>query len=367
MMILSIGGLIHSNGFKVSETIYEGCSEEFLKYKIVSGNFYEAKVDDSKRNYFRYKNCVDAVPFSFFTEAAPKMCSVKFPHIDEIPFFTSGFKNMGEALLKGRKIAIEGGPCLFGTNEVVAVVKLKGGLSFSFDYNTGKSYEKFHEGETFPSFLEEKGDMVEDIDFISYKEGITSQEYDSILYLFEAAYVLDAVLVIPLPDMSYVKYLKAVLQTVDLGIRESVIDKFREVTYTITDMYIEFIRYLSSSYPKVEYYIVHERNQELLRKYYENRAPHIERNRVIRTITGIPCKLESIKDYISMPALPYYLFGIRDILEIDSLDETDSYRKCRKAHKQYINLSCILYPERLSSDNKNTIFNAERKYKEYVY
>ena len=59
-----------------------------------------------------------------------------------------------------------------------------------------------------------------------------------------------------------------------------------------------------------------------------------------------------------MPALPFYLLGIRDILEIDSVDETDSFRKCGKAHKGTINLSCILYPEKLSADGKNTVYHA---------
>ena len=67
-----------------------------------------------------------------------------------------------------------------------------------------------------------------------------------------------------------------------------------------------------------------------------------------------------------MPALPFYLLGIRDILEIDSVDETDSFRKCGKAHKGTINLSCILYPEKLSSDGKNTVYHANQEFKEYL-
>ena len=67
-----------------------------------------------------------------------------------------------------------------------------------------------------------------------------------------------------------------------------------------------------------------------------------------------------------MPALPFYLLGIKDILEIDSVDETDSYRKCARAHKGIFNLSCILYPEKLSADGRNTVYHAEQEYKDYL-
>ena len=73
-----------------------------------------------------------------------------------------------------------------------------------------------------------------------------------------------------------------------------------------------------------------------------------------------------IQDYITMPALPYYLWGITDIIQIDSLDETDSYRKCAKLHKGVLKLYGMLYPERLSGDGENTIFYAPMEYKEYL-
>ena len=65
------------------------------------------------------------------------------------------------------------------------------------------------------------------------------------------------------------------------------------------------------------------------------------------------------------PLVPY-LLGIRDILEIDSVDETDSFRKCGNAHKGTINLSCILYPEKLSADGKNTVYHAKQEFKDYL-
>ena len=66
-----------------------------------------------------------------------------------------------------------------------------------------------------------------------------------------------------------------------------------------------------------------------------------------------------------MPALPYYVFGSKYILEVNSMDETDSYRKCRKAHKNEVVMGCILFPELLSGDGENTIYCTTLEYKEY--
>ena len=102
-----------------------------------------------------------------------------------------------------------------------------------------------------------------------------------------------------------------------------------------------------------------------MKLYEEKRAPFIERNKILKSLTSNDAKLESIKDYISMPALPYYIFGSENILEVNSMDETDSYRKCRKAHKSVLSLSCILFPELLSRDGENTIYCTDLEYKDY--
>lgn len=125
------------------------------------------------------------------------------------------------------------------------------------------------------------------------------------------------------------------------------------------------IEQMRTLYQSVRCEVVHARDKQLCEKYYEARSPYMERNKVIRNLTAIPEKLESVKDYVSMPALPFYLFGINNVIEVDSMDETDSFRKCRKAHKGALNLSCILFPELLSTDMVHTIFDAPWDRKEY--
>ena len=53
-------------------------------------------------------------------------------------------------------------------------------------------------------------------------------------------------------------------------------------------------------------------------------------------------------------------------MQVDSVDETDSGRKCNKIHGKDMELIQILYPEYLSSDGKHTIYNAALEYKDYL-
>lgn len=67
-----------------------------------------------------------------------------------------------------------------------------------------------------------------------------------------------------------------------------------------------------------------------------------------------------------MPALPYSLYGITDAIQVDSLDELDSYHRCRRAHRRVPNLVWMFYPKRLSKDGEHTIFQAAQAYIEYL-
>ena len=74
----------------------------------------------------------------------------------------------------------------------------------------------------------------------------------------------------------------------------------------------------------------------------------------------------AVYDYVSYPAMPYYFWGIKNILQVDSVDEVNSMEKCAKVHKKELNIIGILYPEIISKNGVDTIFNAERKHKNYV-
>lgn len=367
-MITNLKELLSRTHTLIEETPYDKKQEEMLDYSIVSGDFYDIKPNCLGEKKIRFKNTVNISDFEGIIKRVPALAQADFPDKEQIPYFTANLKKLQEALKENRKVAVEGGPCLFGAHEVDVEIVLKNGTTCFFDYCTGKRYGKSgkYSEENMENFIKEHMEEIDQLLFHDKKKGLTHQEYDSILCVFEAAEALGAPAVIPLPDMSYIKYLSAVLSDFPEEKREQILKDFRKVSWRISDLYIELIHSLEIRYPAVNCVIVHERDVESCRCFFEERAPYIERNKILRTITAIEQRLESVKDYISMPALPFYLLGIRDILEIDSVDETDSFRKCAKAHKGTINLSCILYPEKLSEDGRNTIYHAEQEFKEYL-
>ncbi len=367
-MVTTIRKICKENEVDLSKTCFKDSIPEVVDFIIVSGDNYSFKLKDNEEISLFYKNTVEILDFPNLCNILPEFSNMKYMIRDRLPYFTAGLDSLKEALNNGRKVAIEGGPCLFGTEEVKVEIVHKDGRALFFDYNTGKTYLEqggLSDSGSFASYIQSHISDISAIHFHNNKTGLTSQEYYFIKYPFEVAKAINAPLVIPIPDISYVKYLNAVIKDLDPRIREATLDEFRNVEYQITDLYLELIETMKGLNPNIQCDVVHARNKELLEKYYREREPFIERSRVIRKLTGIPEKLESIKDYVSMPALPYYLYGISDIVEIDSMDETDSYRKCCFAHKGTINLSCILFPELLSKDKVHTVFEAGRKVKEY--
>ncbi len=194
---------------------------------------------------------------------------------------------------------------------------------------------------------------------------MTPQEYLNLLYPFEIAAALRGPLVIPIPDMSYRKYLLYALDAVPEDLKKQALEDFDAILNRIADMYLDVIAKLQARFQIKRFACVHRRDPAALELWYDKRAPYIERGKVLRSLTRLPEKIEPIKDYISMPALPFYLFGETNLLQVDSVDETDSYRKCRKAHKNALRMGCILLPELLSGDGVHTLYNAPTQWKEY--
>ena len=361
----SIAEVLADAGISIDNTVYDKSNPKMLDFQIVSRKFYEPFKNADGKYSLVYKNTVEIADYDTITEILPQLKGLKYSAKTKLPYFTSGLDSFRKALDDGKSSAVEGGPCLFGSNEVTVDVFLKDGSLERFDFNSGKPYSSSLRDEDLGGFLLERGSDVSDLRFENMKTGLTPQEWFFLKYPFDIARLLNVPVVIPLPDMSYIKYMSAVLENTPKDVKDKAISDFRAIVHEICDKYLHVIDRLRELYPNVHCDVVHDRSEDLTRKYYEARAPFIERGKTLHSLTKAAGKLESIKDYISMPALPYYLYGAENILEVDSMDETDSYRKCRKAHKNAFNLSCILLPEFLSQDNVHTIFDAPLNRKEY--
>ncbi len=373
-MFYTVRSLLKERGIPLDRSAYALCSDEMLDFRIASGDFYE--IPDPKTGLLRFKNTVDVFAFDHLTQALPSLGGMDYIHRRTFPYYGENLAAI-QCGLESEKdlVCVEGGPCLFGEHEVTVVVTLTDGTEYAFDYSTGKEYagreDRYACGSDaegardLAGFLAAKADSTASLRFINRKTGLTGQEYLQEYYPFAVAAALGAALVITLPDMSYRKYLVAAVAPLPDGIREKALRDFDAILYAISDMYLRLTEEMRSRFAPDRFAFVHGRSKELVARYMEARAPFIERNKILRRLTFNPAKLESIKDYISMPALPHYLFGSRYILEVNSMDETDSFRKCRAAHKGSLELGCILFPELLSADGEHTLYCAPIEFKNY--
>ena len=156
----------------------------------------------------KYKNCLYATSFNTIKRVIPKLENVDFRCRDEMPLFVRNLPGLKETIDSGREVAITGGPCLFGVHEVLVHVTYKNAGVETYDFSSGRHALEDGSKRDLAEDLMKYGEDVLDINFVNQKVSATTQEYDSIHYLFEIARALHIKLTIPLPDMSYIKFLK---------------------------------------------------------------------------------------------------------------------------------------------------------------
>lgn len=313
-----------------------------------------------------YKTFVQINDSKMVEKKFPQFKNASWPFKDQMPYFTAGLEDFAAAVARGEPTAITGGPCFFGEHEVDLIFTLKDGSQKVYDFTTRRrnSGDKVSlEAE----FTKQNAGEVVDVSFVSHKEMLTTEEYDSVLYLFELANASGSALTLPIVDASYAKYLDSMMEPLSIELRVKARKEFRKVAAPIIKMYRELFDALKKKYPNVkDALIMTGEDRGLLSKYYAARAPFVEKPSTRRIISGIQEKIESVKDYITLPALPFYFMGIKNVLEVDYIGETDSFWKCRKMHKGQMNLSALLYPIKISADGWRSIFSTDLQYKEYI-
>lgn len=327
---------------------------------------YGENLDELK--YFEYKNWVLLTSFANMTRMVSQLKSTKLEEFKSFPWLTTSLIKLQHDMIKGWELGIVGGPCLFGRDEILLQVDTNDGESELFDCSCGRNCGQSlkQQAITLKMYFIEHQHEIKNLHILNHKRGITKQEYNSLLYTFEIASLLDGKVVIPLPDFSYIKYMNADFRHLDEPLRQRILAKFQATTDTVTDLYINIIEKLKKNYPQLSVTVLHRREQELCRMFYEQREPYIRNSAYMRKLTNSDGRKDAVTDYVTMLALPYYLYGIRHIVQVDSLDETDSARKCQKIHGNDITLHSLLYPEFISRDGKNTVYHAGIEYKDYM-
>lgn len=321
----------------------------------------------SLRKTLSWKDLIYATTISSLCTFLPDLNAVSMDcSLRKIPIFTDKVAQWKQRIDEGTEFAVEGGPCLFGADEAAVIIQMKNGLEYTFDFATEVEVEG--KMPCLFEFAEQNFGAAERISFEFSKKALTEAEYNSLVYVFEIASAFRINAYIPLPDFSYQKYMKAILKMLvseQYGI-ESAMKAFSNEVYNITEIYLREIHELKKRYPDVKLSIIHSRSYDKRKIYKEKRKEFINyESHMIKTLTTKNAKKSSILDYITMPALPYYLDGITEIIQVDCIDETDSYRKCQKLHKNAVTIYPFLYPEALSGDGENTIYYSKREYKKY--
>ena len=337
--------------------------------------YYRSEVErEIKKNYgvrnrklLVYKNTVCLGSFEDLERRIPSLGKVGLEWIRRMPLLLRNIDAIGNAVANKLPIGLVGGPCLFGLYEMEIVIQHKDGRCFSYDFSSGHHYDRAGEKTfEFADHVAQNAREIQSIQFMNRKMGVTSQEHDSLEVLFDVGAVLGAKVAVVIPDISYIKYLSTVIASLDDDIKCQALQKFRVEAHKIADLYLNRIGKLQLRYPGVEVKVLHDRDTEACGIFHARREAYFQNSGLIHRMTAKREKTDAVFDYISMLALPYYFWGTPQVIQIDNLDETDSYRKCRKVHKDAFSLSAILYPEKLCANGEQTIFNAPLEFKDYT-
>ena len=137
-MSVTVRELLERFGCMREDSIYAGSTPEMLDFKLFSKDFYELDTSGRKA-VLRFKNSVDMLDFDQLKNCLPELRGIRHEGRDKFPYFVENLGMIAAALDQDRKqVAVEGGPCLFSMNEVVAEVTDRNGRTAYFDYSEGE-------------------------------------------------------------------------------------------------------------------------------------------------------------------------------------------------------------------------------------
>ncbi len=317
-----------------------------------------------------YKDSMYAADFYEFQTCHKAWTGEDYDLLASRPWFVSSLERVRELLKSGREVGIEGGSCLFGTDEIHFILTLKNGEVHKFDFNTLQEIRpgrEFYHGMTQElfDFMQMRGDQVAAALVECPKRAITIDEYEAVNFLFLLSRGLRAKLVVTIPDMSYDKTFSAAFSGMDKEIYEPFHKSFLSECRRMTKLSINLIRNLADREGVTDYEIFYSGNERLCRIFEEKRSVFLDRY-AKKFLTRRDGMADALTDYICMPAMPFYLYGIKDVIEVNRLEECPSIEKCRRMHRSALNLCDILYTQKPGRNGKTAGFYADMEHKEYI-
>ncbi|GHV46836.1 hypothetical protein FACS1894204_09250 [Synergistales bacterium] len=316
-----------------------------------------------------YKDAVVCNSLQNMRLVLPELSRMDAGRLENIPIFTRSFDKLTAKLNNGEPVAVVGGPCLLGTGEMLIHVYHRDGNSFCFDFNTGNYRGDLIKRNAIGDHIRENAKNVIKIIFENKKNALTLQDYEFLRAPMEYARALDAPVIIPLPDAAYMKYINAALAPLAPELRASATGEFAVEISRLTKMFLGVIEDIARSLRPSKLEVLHIGNKAGLDAFYEGRKRYYDKFTSRKGVTSITKDVDmagSVTDYIFYPALPFYLWGAANILQVDSLSETDCLYKCAQAHGGAINLFGALFPEMLDKNGSKPTSKADMEDKEYM-
>lgn len=120
-MEYTIREIIERTGRSLEQTDYVSSNPKMLDFRLISGEHY-----GWNGNKLRFKESVTVMDFEQAVKEFPALAAVKYKSREKFPYFTDNLDLLVEAMNNGETVAVEGGPCLFGTYEVSVFVCVAG-------------------------------------------------------------------------------------------------------------------------------------------------------------------------------------------------------------------------------------------------
>lgn len=329
-----------------------------------------------EKRVLTYKDTVLCNSFGNMAEILPIFRGVDAGRLGSVPIFTKSFGELPAKLEGGGRFAVVGGPCLLGTGEMLIQVIHRDGRSFRFDFNTGNHSGDLRDYDALGPHIRENAGAITKILFENRKNALTAQDYESLYLPMEFARLLDVPVVVPLPDAAYMKYIDAITSFVAPDIRASAAGDFRAEMRRVSELFLNAIEALDRHLRPPRLVVLHEEDEGAAKAFYDGRKRYYDKfisvnqgsglKNTKNQITSEPDRIESVTDYIFYPALPFYLWGVENIIQVDSLGEADSLRKCSSAHGRALSIFGILYPEMLDKSASRAMSMADIGDKEYM-
>lgn len=347
-----------------------------IKHTAFTRFFPEADTD-TPVYYVSYMERLLTADFNELSALVPAWQGEAYEKLHSYPWFVGDIEKLGQLLSSKNEVAIEGGSCLLGNDEMLFHFRMKDGTPRLFDFNTmqeiHKSTEELTEKITMElwDFVSEHAGEIAEVKVECPKSKITVDEYEMTENLFLLATGLNAKLVITIPDFSYEKTFLQIFGELDKTVFEPLAEEYRREVARVKEASLNMIECVRRKYQYDDVVVFHGGKPELLKVFSQNRDRFIgeftqKHSYAERNLTNRKVTQQALIDYICMPAMPFYLWGVKDVIEVNRLEEYPAVNKCKRIHKNEMNLHTMLFPQRVSPNKRTSSFYADRKNKEYV-